>query len=113
MELNINNIEVVGEGSNILKQTRLANDAYICAIANNVVEIEPDALSCNHNLQAVIIPTSVKKIGKCAFDAKEQFSCINIYYLGTTDEWEKIEIDEQIKEVPCIFCSNGPRIYHI
>lgn len=113
MKLNIDDIKIVGEGSNVLKHTKLINEAYICAIANNVVEIEPNALSCNHELQAVIIPTSVKRIGKCAFDEKEQYSSMLIYYLGTTDEWEKIEIDEQIKEVPCIFCSNGQRVYHI
>ena len=42
------------------------------------------------NLEAVILPTSIKKVGKKAFDNCPKLT--TVYYLGTEAEWQNVEL---------------------
>ena len=41
-------------------------------------------------LEAIILPTSIKKVDKKAFDGCAKLT--TVYYLGTPEEWEKVEL---------------------
>lgn len=44
------------------------------------------------NLQAIILPTSIKTIKQKAFDGCDKLT--TVYYCGTAEEWEKVELAE-------------------
>ena len=50
------------------------------------------------NLEAVILPASIKKVGKKAFDSCNKLA--TVYYLGTETEWQNVElVNTEIKTV--------------
>lgn len=71
------------------KVKKLGDDtAKVCTIMG----IAPEAFKDEAKLEEVVIPVSIKEIGKDAF-----LNCNNIAkvtFLGTKDEWEKVDIEE-------------------
>ncbi len=64
----------------------------VCVIPDNVISIGYAAFSICKNLHTITIPTSVKKIEKFAF-----YRCLSlatIYYLGTKEQWEQVEKED-------------------
>ena len=59
-------------------------------IPDSVVRIEEFAFMSCHNLRKIVIPSSVKSIGRRAF-----YNCtdIDIIYCGTEDEWIELEMN--------------------
>ena len=59
------------------------------------------------SLESVVIPVSVKKIGRSSFLSMLD-SSLSIYYMGTEDDWNKINIHEEdstLKYVPIYYYS--------
>lgn len=71
------------------KVMKLGEDtAKVCTIMG----IAPEAFKDEAKLEEVVIPVSVKEIGKDAF-----LNCNNITkvtFLGTKEEWKKVDIEE-------------------
>ena len=58
-------------------------------IPNSVVEIQAHSFRDCSELSSIIIPASIKKIGACAF---YESATATIQYLGTEEQWDKIEL---------------------
>ena len=60
-------------------------------ITGNVETIKDHAFACCENLKSITIPESVTSIEEGAFDECSNLN--TVYYSGTEDEWNNIEID--------------------
>lgn len=58
-------------------------------IPNSVIEIQAHSFRDCSELSSIIIPASVKKIEACAF---YEIAAAAIQYLGTEEQWSKIEL---------------------
>ena len=63
-------------------------------------------------MEAVFVPVSVRRIGRHAFTDKLGHP-VFIVYGGTVEQWEKVDIDETIREIPFVQCTDSIKIYHI
>lgn len=82
---------------NFAEDSKLINISYLSFVGCNISElvlpnslttIGDRAFSDNTNLTKVVMPKSVNKIGTDIFDSEQ----VNIYYLGTEEEWNSINL---------------------
>lgn len=59
-------------------------------LPEGIEEIEKSAFETCIKLKDIVIPKEIKKIGDNSF--ADCYSLVNIYYTGTQEEWEKIDI---------------------
>ena len=75
-------------------------------IPDHVVELEMQAFNNAQSLKRLTIPTSVTKIGNSSFNY-----CISltyIYYLGTMDQWARVDTrSANIPDGVIIVCTDG------
>lgn len=67
-----------------------------------------DAPICEQTIQAIFIPRTVKVIAESALGY-----CLNVYYEGSKQEWESIEIDKYNFDfgIPTVFRYNWDSCY--
>lgn len=65
-------------------------------IPGSVTKIEQSAFSHCNNLISIILPASVSYVGQWAFS--EDLLLTDIYYIGTREQWNKIEIVDNDNE---------------
>ena len=81
------NIKIVGRHS-----------FYGCRVLESIVfeegvtEIQAYALAESNGLKSVTLPSTLKSIGLSAF--AQDFELTDVYFMGTQEEWEAIEIAE-------------------
>ena len=75
-------------------------------IPNGVETVGSYSFACCNELELVVLPVSIKTIGSGAFDDWEDIEGdwgndykVTIGYMGTKDEWDKIEKDENNKNL--------------
>ena len=73
------------------------NELVSVKFSNNQPELEVGVVSSCPKLEKVYIPVSVKKINNLAFLNDEKLS--KVYYSGSKEDWEKIEIGSESKDV--------------
>ena len=67
-------------------------------LPNSLISIGESAFSNCDNLNTIIVGNSIKEIGQNAFFSNNETSLIDVYYRGSEEEWNKIDIqDETLK----------------
>lgn len=90
---------IFNEGLKSIKKSAFGG----CAIKelnlpNSLISIGESAFSNCENLNTIIVGNSIKEIGQNAFSSNNEMRLINVYYRGSEEEWNKIDIqDETLK----------------
>ena len=108
--MDFDTIEIVDSNNSVI--SRSESSVKICVVSSRVEEIAEGAFLDNRSLEAVIVPAGIRKIGRNAFTDKPGHPVL-IYFQGSTSEWDEIDLDEQVKEAPCVITNDGYRVYHI
>ena len=108
--MDLDTLEIVGGSNGVISRSK--SSARICAVSSRVEEIADGAFLDNRNLEAVIVPAGIRKIGRNAFTDRPGHP-VMIYFQGSASEWDEVDLDEQVKEIPRVITNDGYRIYHI
>ena len=82
----------------------------ICYIPFGTKSIRKEQYSLSDST-TVLIPDSVTYVGRNAF-SKKLHNPVNILYAGSIEQWDAVEVDDNIKTALCIYCLNGQKAYH-
>ena len=100
---------VIGDGVTTIGDVTFAycDNLTSVVIGDGVTSIGVNAFKECTNLTSVVIGDSVTSIGSSVFESCD--SLTNVYYKGTADEWEEIEINGWCNEN----LTNATRYYYI
>ena len=82
-----------------------SNSIFDLSLPDSLIHIGDSAFYCSYELTNVVISNNVKYIGVRAFGVCDKLS--NVYYKGTVDEWNRIDIKDQNEQL-----LNATRYYY-
>ena len=98
------------EGKTLIQYAIAKEDAKF-TVPNDVTHIHTYAFSCSSALSSINIPSSVISIGACAFDDCALLK--NIYFDGTTEEWEDIDFPVSNSARNIVIHYDGKMQFHV